>query len=127
MSLRSKCHARFMVSIVQCLRGLPTRFFLAMLGCALPMKVACLVGAVAGSLSVCISSWCCDVFTCVYTCSIRFRLAPSWCAACFLTSLLVFFLSMYVVFSFSIFRSPFSWNVSSLLSCIFVRCMVSSA
>ena len=67
MSLRSKCHARFMVSIVQCLRGLPTRFLVAMLGCALPMKVACLVGAIVGSLSVCISSLCWDAFICVDT------------------------------------------------------------
>ena len=108
MSLRSVCQALFMVCIVQCLRGLPTRFLVAMLGCALPVKVACLVGAVVGSLSMCISSLCWDALTCVDTFSIRLRLEPSWCDACLLTSLLVFSLSMYVVLSFSLCRSPLS-------------------
>ena len=127
MSLRSVCHALFIVCIVQCFLGLPTRFLVAMFGRALPLNVAFLVGEDSGSLKVCISSLCCDALIWVDICSIRLRLLPSASAACVLTSLLVLFLSTKVVWMFSIFRSPLSWNVSSFRSCALVRYIVSSA
>ena len=57
----------------------------------------------------------------------RFRFCPKARAAFSLTCLLVLALSMYVVCILRIFRSPFSWNVSSFRSCVFVRYMVSKA
>ena len=126
--LRSCRHARFMVCIVQCFRGRPTLLVEEMFGRApSPLKVAFLVGAVTGSRSVCTSSLCCAAFTWVDTLSMRFLFCPKARAAFSLTCLLVLALSMYVVCILRIFRSPFSWKVSSLRSCALVRYMVSSA
>ena len=128
------CQVLFMSCTVQFFLGRPTLLVLDMFGLALlPLNVAFLVGAVGSSRRVWANSVVCACFTCLEMfCVLSLALAFSLfghrkSAALCLTSLFVFALSMYVVCMFSICLSPFSWNVSSFLSCVLVRNIVSSA
>ena len=97
MSWRSVRQAFFIICTVQCFLGLPTRLVRESRGFALgPLNVAFLVGAVVGSLSMCMSSLCCASLICCDMLGIMVWpfLASSFMAASSLTLLLVF--AMYV-------------------------------